>query len=159
MPFWVVRILRLRVWMGVDLRKLVLLAMFFHHTAGYEGTFGPCWADFPLPYPLAPPYVPTVCLSQGPRSCRLWVFRNSFEVRCVARLTNPLTNPEVQGGQESGLKRPPGASRPLTPGHSKHPLLTCFKGNALNSEVNRARSGADKASVSLDRSGVVLRER
>jgi hypothetical protein len=41
-----------------------------------------------------------------------------------------------------------------TTGHSKHPLSTCCKGNALNSQVKHVESDVDKASVSLDHSGV-----
>jgi len=42
-----------------------------------------------------------------------------------------------------------------TPGRSNHPRLTSFEGNPLNSQVNHAKYGVDKASISLDHSGVV----
>lgn len=37
----------------------------------------------------------------------------------------------------------------------EHPLLTSFRGNLLNTEVNDVRSDVDKASVSPEASGVV----
>ena len=43
----------------------------------------------------------------------------------------------------------------ITPESSKHPLVKSFRGNPLNTEVNDAIAGVDKASVSLKPSGVV----
>jgi hypothetical protein len=44
-----------------------------------------------------------------------------------------------------------------TPEASKHPLLTSFSGTPKDSKVNDARSGGDKAVVTLEPSGVVMR--
>ncbi|KAJ1482969.1 hypothetical protein T484DRAFT_2623008 [Baffinella frigidus] len=51
-------------------------------------------------------------------------------------------------GPTSALRRP-------TPDGSKHPLLTSFRENPWNTSVNDVRSDEDKASVSLEPSGVV----
>jgi len=54
------------------------------HTADYQGSFGRCEPESPLPYPYKPPYAPTVLPTVWPVDYPLpGYFQNRFDGRCV----------------------------------------------------------------------------